>query len=402
MHICLIYPGYPPESHAGGIGTFIEELVSTLSHNGNHVIDIISRSDNFGDHVKKLSGKITLYRLGENINAKDDANLLFRKHGYLQYYKKIADLVKTIDSKNVIDIIEVADWGAEGINLFPEFADRVIVRCHTPSFISEKYNPSNAQYLSDGIKKAERKMLSLTKYLACPSKSLFDEISKQVSLNCVFDIEPYPINTRKIITKKTYDLRQPIQLLSVGRIEERKGQDIILQACQQLALKKTATALNLVGVDTPTKNSTPISENFIGKLNGPLQYELNLSGEKPRNQVLREYHNYDIYIAASRFDNYPITLLEAMAAGLPVIGNNNSGIKEIMKENITGLLFNGSSEQLETCISRLLNNATERRQLGLAAKKFVRETLTPKTIYNIIINNYLRICDQKTVLKGKV
>jgi glycosyltransferase involved in cell wall biosynthesis len=296
----------------------------------------------------------------------------------------------------------VADWGAEGINLFPEFADRVIVRCHTPSFISEKYNPSNAQYLSDGIKKAERKMLSLTKYLACPSKSLFDEISKQVSLNCVFDIEPYPINTRKIITKKTYDLRQPIQLLSVGRIEERKGQDIILQACQQLALKKTATALNLVGVDTPTKNSTPISENFIGKLNGPLQYELNLSGEKPRNQVLREYHNYDIYIAASRFDNYPITLLEAMAAGLPVIGNNNSGIKEIMKENITGLLFNGSSEQLETCISRLLNNATERRQLGLAAKKFVRETLTPKTIYNIIINNYLRICDQKTVLKGKV
>jgi alpha-acetolactate decarboxylase len=84
MHICLIYPGYPPESHAGGIGTFIEELVSTLSHNGNHVIDIISRSDNFGDHVKKLSGKITLYRLGENINAKDDANLLFRKHGYLQ------------------------------------------------------------------------------------------------------------------------------------------------------------------------------------------------------------------------------------------------------------------------------------------------------------------------------
>jgi hypothetical protein len=59
-------------------------------------------------------------------------------------------------------------------------------------------------------------------------------------------------------------------------------------------------------------------------------------------------------------------------------------------------------EQLETCISRLLNNATERRQLGLAAKKFVRETLTPKTIYNIIINNYLRICDQKTVLKGKV
>jgi glycosyltransferase involved in cell wall biosynthesis len=343
MHICLIYPGYPPESHAGGIGTFIEELVSTLSHNGNHVIDIISRSDNFGDHVKKLSGKITLYRLGENINAKDDANLLFRKHGYLQYYKKIADLVKTIDSKNVIDIIEVADWGAEGINLFPEFADRVIVRCHTPSFISEKYNPSNAQYLSDGIKKAERKMLSLTKYLACPSKSLFDEISKQVSLNCVFDIEPYPINTRKIITKKTYDLRQPIQLLSVGRIEERKGQDIILQACQQLALKKTATALNLVGVDTPTKNSTPISENFIGKLNGPLQYELNLSGEKPRNQVLREYHNYDIYIAASRFDNYPITLLEAMAAGLPVIGNNNSGIKEIMKENITGLLFNGAA-----------------------------------------------------------
>lgn len=396
MRICLIYPGYPPESHAGGIGTFIEELVSAISRNGDNIIDIISRSDGFGDITEKMSPNITLYRLGEAIEARNNAELLFRKQGFLRHYKKIADLVRTINEQNAIDLIEVADWGAEGINLFPEFADRILVRCHTPSFISERYNPSNSQYLSDEIKVAEKTMIASAKYLAFPSKSLFDEIAKQVQLKGEVKIEPYPIDTENISIKENYDLHRPIRLLSVGRIEERKGQDIILEACQRLGEQKIAIALDLIGVDTPTRDGTPISRDFIKKINNPLQYQLNLSGQKPRVEVLGVYRNYDIYIAASRFDNYPITLLEAMAAGVPIIGNNNSGIKEIIKENITGLMFNGGSEQLEELIMRLINNEAERRSMGIEAREFIYRSLAPNIIYRIIIDNYLHICDQKT------
>ena len=180
MHICYIYPGFPPETHSGGIGTFIEELVHAISKDSSHVIDVISRSDSFCDHTEHISDNLTLHRLGENPLAAHNPSLLFRNNGYSRHYDRVVEKVLMIHNVNRIDIIEAADWGAEAVNLLADPRWPLLIRCHTRAFISESYNPNNDTYLSEGIKSAEKKMLSLAEHIVSPSRSLIEEISKYV------------------------------------------------------------------------------------------------------------------------------------------------------------------------------------------------------------------------------
>lgn len=401
MHICLIYPGFPPETHSGGIGTFVAELVNVISQDSAHIIDVISRSDNFYDRIEHISSNVTLYRLGEDPLARKNPSLLFRNNGFSHHYENVAKMVRMIHTQKPIDVIEVADWGAEGVDLFIDFADKILVRCHTPSFISENYNHSNPHYLSAGIKLAEKMMLSSAKHIISPSRSLIDEISRQIDLNCLPRIEPYPINLSHISTKNDYSINpRCIKLLSVGRIEERKGQDIIFRACQQITEEKGIEAsIDLIGIDTRALDGTLISQLFVNKLGKALKFKLGLLGQKSRREVLSQYKEYDIYIAASRFDNYPFTLLEAMGAGLPVVGNDNSGIQEIIKQGKTGLLFDGTSLQLVDRIVQLSGNLTLRRSVGKAARNFIQENLSPTLVCRNVINTYQQICNQTMAAK---
>ncbi|MEI6304625.1 MAG: glycosyltransferase family 4 protein [Candidatus Taylorbacteria bacterium] len=397
MNICYIYPGYPPENHSGGVGTFIEELVKTISKYGTHKIDIISRSDKYFDSIENLSTNVTLYRLGETPLAENSPVLLFRNEGFLRHYERVLEVVKMINGKNPIDVIEVADWGAEGFLVLKQFLDITLVRCHTPAFVSESYNPSSRSYLSDNIKSSEKSMLSIAKHIVCPSRSLIDEIDKRVHIGCVPKIELYPLDLGDIRTKQDYAITSnEIRLLSVGRIEERKGQDIIYQACQLISEQnKYNISLDLIGADTYVGINMLFSKYFIEKLVEKPTFKFRLLGEMSRKKVLEIYQYYDIYIGASRFDNYPYTLLEAMGAGLPVIGNNNSGISEIMIKNINGLTFAGNSTELANSINTLIQDQKLRAYIGENARSFIETKLTPGVVYRNVIRTYQNICKKE-------
>jgi len=279
IHICLIYPGYPPETHAGGIGTYVYEIVQALS---SFPIDIsiISRSENFIDKTEKIKSNVILYRIGENSRAKTDNQLLFRNKGFTSHYKKILDKVYEINNKKKIDIIESCDWGAEGYLLLNDFYDKLIVKCHTPSFVSESYNINNNAYLSSEIKKKEQEFISSAKNIICPSISLIQEMQKYITLSGRIIIEPYPVSIDLILKKKNYSIdNSHMKLLTVGRVEERKGQDIIIKTIEKLSTKNIYTTLDIIGSDTVIGNGGFISNVFLSTVTKNIHSQINLYKE---------------------------------------------------------------------------------------------------------------------------
>ncbi len=82
----------------------------------------------------------------------------------------------------------------------------------------------------------------------------------------------------------------------------------------------------------------------------------------------------DLFCLPSLSEGLPVSLLEAMAANLPVIGSNVSGIKEVIKNNSNGLLFSVESpEELASLIKRAIDSPELRLTLAESAFNYVRE-----------------------------
>jgi glycosyltransferase involved in cell wall biosynthesis len=90
-----------------------------------------------------------------------------------------------------------------------------------------------------------------------------------------------------------------------------------------------------------------------------------------------------VFVLLSKYEGNPKTLLEAMSCSLPVIGNNASGISEIINDKETGLIVNNDPSELIKSIDKILNNNSFAKKLGENARQYIVEN------YNIdkIVNN---------------
>ena len=89
-----------------------------------------------------------------------------------------------------------------------------------------------------------------------------------------------------------------------------------------------------------------------------------------RGDVPEVLEQSDVFVLASKMETLPISILEAMRAGLPVIASDVGGVSEEVVDGETGLLVtSGSVEELSSALSRLLTDKTLRMRMGRAGRK---------------------------------
>jgi glycosyltransferase involved in cell wall biosynthesis len=92
---------------------------------------------------------------------------------------------------------------------------------------------------------------------------------------------------------------------------------------------------------------------------------------------LAAYVDSEVYVLPSRYEIWGMTVLEAYACGKPVVASKVGGLKDLVKDGETGLLFEpGNVEQLAKSIFNLLNGNDIAKKMGLKGKNFVRESFT--------------------------
>lgn len=160
----------------------------------------------------------------------------------------------------------------------------------------------------------------------------------------------------------------PCHLLFVGRLVEKKGVSVLLDALR--ALPAGTVRLTVVG-DGPLRAS--LEQQAVGL---PVAF----AGQLGRTQVRAAYGAADVVVvpsvpaASGDQDGLPVVLLEAMSTGLPVIASNLPGLNEVVTDGDTGLLVPpGDRDRLRQAIARLAGDRAARARLGAAAAERARE-----------------------------
>lgn len=211
------------------------------------------------------------------------------------------------------------------------------------------------------------------------------------------------VEINKYKPKEDYPATENLRLLMVGRFVEKKGFIYGLRAFRQFLKKGGNGILTIYGDSNGTKESEQVKGELLQYVKDHgLQESVFLPGLIPLEKLQEEYHHHDIFLAPSVLSTdgddeggAPVTIIEASASGLPIIGSRHCDIPEVVVDEKTGLLADEKDvETLSEHLVRLHQNPELQQNLGKSGvvhiqKIFdaVKQGKVLSSIYRDCINN---------------
>ena len=202
-----------------------------------------------------------------------------------------------------------------------------------------------------------------------------------------FIVEKYTVNREKIVVIPNYvdtETFRPLgcekeseRIIFVGRLVEQKNLFSLIDAVKGSDIK-----LVLIG-------KGPLEGALKKKVKEEGIENVAFAGVVPNERLPEELNKSEIFMLPSLYEGNPKTLLEAMACGLPVIGTNVVGIKEVVKHKKNGYLCENSTDSIEEAIREVMTNENLRHKLAVNA----RDTIIKNYSLEKIVDRELKLYD---------
>ena len=174
-------------------------------------------------------------------------------------------------------------------------------------------------------------------------------------------IENYPFKLRSKVEPR---------LLWVRAFDATYNPQMAIHVLHLLSDKYPQAALCMVG---PDKDGSMNSCRQLAQELG-IADRVQFTGRLTKREWIGLSSDYDLFINTTNFDNTPVSVIEAMALGLPVVSTNVGGVPYLISDNTNGLLVNsGDVNGMVAKLGWLINHPTEAGQLALRARKQVGE-----------------------------
>ena len=186
--------------------------------------------------------------------------------------------------------------------------------------------------------------------------------NKAVTLHNGIHLDRIPLKLRSIESKN-----EPIQFLFIGRLSAKKDPLTLIRSYREMLKMRPQgnSMLTIIG-DGPLRADVA---QIVKDLD--LSNKVRLLGRQPHELVLQEIQRAHIYVQHSVTapdgdeEGLPVSITEALAAGLPVVSTIHSGIPEVVRHGENGYLVNeGDIEMMATFMSKLADNPAKWPEFG--------------------------------------
>lgn len=186
------------------------------------------------------------------------------------------------------------------------------------------------------------------------------------------------------------------RLLFIGRISPEKGVHDLVEAFVIVARRCPGTRLRLIGSigSIPSEFIVALSDDkqvtglqryytgkygdrLLGLIPPELKSQVAFTGFMPYPEIPAQYNEADILVNPSYSESFGLSLVEAMACGIPVIATRTGGMVEIVEHGRTGLLVDrGRPDALAKAIIAIWENPERRAEMGKAGRQRVLDLFT--------------------------
>lgn len=165
---------------------------------------------------------------------------------------------------------------------------------------------------------------------------------------------------------------RPPKIVAVGRLVEKKGFSILIDACAIMAGHGRDFSCQIIGTGE-------LKEDLLAQIQClDLQTRVELVGPRPQSDVIKHVQNAAVLAAPcvvgadGNRDGLPTVLLEAMALGTPCVSTDVTGIPEVLRHDVTGLMVpQHDPHVLATALTQLLDDAELRVRLAAEARHLI-------------------------------
>jgi glycosyltransferase involved in cell wall biosynthesis/GT2 family glycosyltransferase len=370
---------YPPDRMYGGIGRFVQQLARGNAALGHHV-HVLSGGES-QDRVDFEDG-VWVHRLCiRAAEAASPPGLTVPSHVWA-HAVTMQHALEGIASKRKVTAVCAPIWNCEGIAVLADGRFPLVTSLHTTMRAWLANNPelvalsSSTKDLGEQMLAIEARIILGSNGILANSQAIIDEIEHEYGLQLDRDRVAVVPHGLEDWTNLPAD-RPPklpcgaLRLLFVGRLEGRKGIDVLLAAAKQVLMRYSHVYLDIAGNDTiPGPGGRPWRALFEeDPESDALRARVTFHGQVSDARLRGLYSASDVVVTPSRFESFGLTLIEGMMFGKPVVGCSAGGMVEVLQDGETGLLAQpGDVRSLEACLIRLIEDRELRARLGISAR----------------------------------
>jgi len=318
-------------------------------------IDLIFLNNNYDFRLNNLK----IFELLRNIN---------RKHGTFKNNKiimrqffcsnQMIKELKTIFKNNKFNVVV----GVAG--------DRSFILSYLKKYIDSKLVFWNHQSIDAHFKKTGTRYFNEELFIK-PLIQKFDKIvvltnDDKEKLDNYYSIKCKVIpNCKTFISKEKTSLSNK-RFLGVGRLVNQKGFDLLIKSMKMFSKGNDSWILDIYGDGE--------LNNFLIELVKKYKLEKRINIYPSNSKIIDIYLNHDIYLMSSRYEGFGLVTLEALECGLPVIGYDIPANKEIIKNNVTGILVKQFDVKLfSEAMIELANDKTKIKQMQKSIENSIKK-----------------------------
>ena len=376
MHIGFLTTEYPPLS-SGGIGTSIQNLARELAAQGHRVTVL-----GWGHAVEFED---------QGVKVRFLKRAFLPRTGWLVGRLALQREFRRLVLEEGLRLVEAPDWCGLSAGLRPGCP--VVLRCHGSAvyfghLLNEAVRPS--------VRWAERLAFSGANDVAAVSRFTAEVTTRLFGLRHPVTVIPNGIDPGKFGIAEPAEI-EPNTILYLGTMVRKKGVLDLCKAFSQVVEQFPAVKLQLVGRDSMERRTGRSVWGLCQEmLSPPARERAEYVGEVPYRDVAKYVRRAGLCVFPSYAEALPLSWLEAMACGKPVVAYDIGWAREVVEHGTTGLLVKrGDIEGLAEGMLHFLREPSLGRCYGERGRSQVQAGFSVRTMAEASINWYGRVL-QKT------